>query len=495
MPLDRDLALAMLREVITGVEDHHGAPARAAAMKVLGRIGDARVVPWLVDAFTDWNDDVREEAGRALVALGAELSLAPLVAALSHEHEWIRSNAASTLGALDAPGAVAPLVRALEREDTWLVHSTLAQALGVLRAREGVAALIGVLDEDRVTWRAAQALALIGDPSALPALARALPKDVGLVSGAIAQFGEVAVSTLEGLLADATDERLRRSLERALADAQAGEARVVAIAGPPPAKLPEGDLVDAFARTRDADVRIAICEALGKARATDAVVTLLATAARADGAWGVRRAAVEALAVVAPETSGDEIAGVLRRERRLPSLREAARAALAKLGDAATPALGVLVADATADAESRAIAAKLLGARAATAPLARVVKERDREVRSAVLAALAMSRAGAEVLGLERWHALLETDDSTAATSAIALLDPGGETLAEVARSGKPGARRAASLALADRGDDAAISVLRELLAARHEANDWSKPVVTPIAADAVIRLVDRHGL
>ena len=455
---------------------------------MLGRIGDARVVPWLVERFTDWNNVVREEAGRALVALGPEIALEPLVAALAHEHEWVRSHAADTLGLLAHPAVVPPLVRALEREDTSLVHATVAQALGVLRAREGIPALVRALDEDKVTWRAAQALALIGDPSVLPALARALPRDVGLVSGAIARFGDAAIPTLEGLLAGAADERIRRAVERALGDVRTGTPPRAAVA-----ELPGGDLVAAFAEERAPEVRIAICEALGKAEATDAVVKLLGDAARVDGAWGVRRAAVEALAAIAPATSGETIAGVLRREHRLPTLREAARVALAKLGDAATPALGDLVAEPGADAGSRATAAKLLGALAATAPLAKLVKERDREVRSAVLAALAMSRAGAEVLGLERWRALLDTDESTAATSAIALLDPGGETLAEVARNGKPGARRAASQALADRGDDAAIAVLRELLAARHKANDWSKAVVTPVAADAVIRLVDRH--
>jgi HEAT repeat protein len=82
------------------------ADVRASAALALGRIGDARAVPLLIDVFKYQDPDnwVRQNAAEALGAIGDARAVAPLIAALGEGSLGVRKAAARGLVALYQAG-------------------------------------------------------------------------------------------------------------------------------------------------------------------------------------------------------------------------------------------------------------------------------------------------------------------------------------------------------------------------------------------------------
>ena len=166
------------------------------ALLALGRIGDARAVPAVVRMLFRERRGVTffPEAAVAASVIGAP-AVGPLLAVLEGRDReleaWARSagvvegalraKAAQVLGDLGEARAVPPLLGTLAWRDRFadvqvLVRVYSAESLGRLRAREAVGPLSEALGREQnpdARARYADALARIGDPRAIPALARA----------------------------------------------------------------------------------------------------------------------------------------------------------------------------------------------------------------------------------------------------------------------------------------------------------------------------------
>ena len=190
------------------VNDEQGEPfAVKKALLALGRIGDARAVPTVVRMLYVARPGVSffAEAAFAASQLGAPMS-APLSAAVEGKDaelsRWaagqgvhpaaLRAKAAQVLGDVGGPGAAPALIAALGYTDAdvgaqLFVRVFAAESLGRLRAVAGVApigALLAKAKDSTARDRYAEALALIGDGSALaPLRAAAGAGDLDLREG------------------------------------------------------------------------------------------------------------------------------------------------------------------------------------------------------------------------------------------------------------------------------------------------------------------------
>ena len=155
--------------------------------------------------------------------------------------------ACQVLGSIGADSSVAPLIAALDRSEVNVVQAA-AEAVGRLRLREAVAPLVGLLQrEPWLQLAAADALGAIGDPLAADALLALVP-DTMVAEPALEALARIAASTavphLLGFLADPRNARLRGPLVRA-----AGASLTAASEGTTP---PAHDLL-AFGRSVEAD--------------------------------------------------------------------------------------------------------------------------------------------------------------------------------------------------------------------------------------------------
>lgn len=166
------------------------------AVVALGRIGDPKAVPVVLRALFEERRGVPlfREASAATVAMGRPMA-APLLAVLEGRDAefaaWAASRgvpagavyakAGQLLGDVGGPDAVPALLAKLAYRDAdpemqLVVRALAAESLGRLRAREAVRALSELVvnePEPRARDRYCEALARIGDPAGLPALAAA----------------------------------------------------------------------------------------------------------------------------------------------------------------------------------------------------------------------------------------------------------------------------------------------------------------------------------
>jgi HEAT repeat protein len=166
---------------LTRALDDPAPEVRAAAAAALEKAGDAArpAGAGLVTLLRDPDDNVRLRAADALVAVGPSPGWLPeLGRMLEQDPPPVRAAAARVVAAMGPAGkdAVASLVAALQLPAVE-VRMAACQALGRIgpEARAGVPALIGVMnDPGDARVRAAEALGLIRDASAAPALCGAL---------------------------------------------------------------------------------------------------------------------------------------------------------------------------------------------------------------------------------------------------------------------------------------------------------------------------------
>jgi HEAT repeat protein len=135
----------------------------------------------------------------------------------------VRRRTAVMLAERGYPRAPAFLLRALKEEADPAVRATLAEALGELRCKEAVPALLGLADgrqeADEVRSEACLALGRIADRTALPLLIRLADGGAGgLTSIFRTVTREVRVSATRALGGFHTDLGAREALRRALLD-------------------------------------------------------------------------------------------------------------------------------------------------------------------------------------------------------------------------------------------------------------------------------------
>jgi HEAT repeat protein len=160
---------------------------REAAVMSLGNIGNPNAVDTLIQILEDRSEDgsLRTEAARALGRIGDPKAIEPLIRTL--HNEWhktmvdLRKAIIDALGAFRDPRVIDALVNALARdEDTARAAAEMLKKLRDRRAVERLTRLVaGDVEDAREHERelAADVLGALGDPRAIPALAKALHDD------------------------------------------------------------------------------------------------------------------------------------------------------------------------------------------------------------------------------------------------------------------------------------------------------------------------------
>ena len=162
---------------------------RQAAVESLGDIRNPQAVDTLIRILEDRSDNsqIRIEAARALGRTDDAKAIEPMIRTLESERGSVAGTVgeaiAKALGAFRDPRVTDALVKALARE--YHIARGASESLKKLRDRRAVEPLIRLVDppDDKANYRnherefAAQILGVLGDPRAIPALAKALHDD------------------------------------------------------------------------------------------------------------------------------------------------------------------------------------------------------------------------------------------------------------------------------------------------------------------------------
>ena len=199
----------------------------ARALRKVEKGAGAIAVSDIIRRLDDPDDEVREEAARALGRIGAAEAVEPLIRHLRDPHSTIRAYAARALGRIGDPRAVGPLVEALESagsaED---LTEACCQALSHMPARDALKPLLRLLGEERssrIVVAASQAMSRLG---AFEAALEILPRMHDADSPVLQRQFAIAMGNLLGtpgeFYAIVTGDRGARSvaLERLQQDAQ-----------------------------------------------------------------------------------------------------------------------------------------------------------------------------------------------------------------------------------------------------------------------------------
>jgi HEAT repeat protein len=175
---------------------------RAFAAELLGRVGNAKAVPALletVQATRTEDADVREIALRALARIGDPRAVEPLVEALRTAEVWLAPRIADILtrhGLL----VVDPLVALIEQSGRHPSRAWAANVLGEVKAQGAFPVLVRALEdlEDEVRAKSATALGRLGDRRAIAYLLEHLLTDPApfvraRIAGTLGRFDEPEV--------------------------------------------------------------------------------------------------------------------------------------------------------------------------------------------------------------------------------------------------------------------------------------------------------------
>lgn len=160
--------------MVHALRDSTDPNVRQYAAYLLGKAKNPRAIQPLVEALADYDKAVREQAMRALSAIG-KAAVEPLAAAMKEPKWETRYRAAEALGKIADDKAVKPLIQALN-DNRDHVRYMAAKGLRVLGDSDALAPMIILLkDENRfVRMMAVRALSAIGGNKVNEALARAL---------------------------------------------------------------------------------------------------------------------------------------------------------------------------------------------------------------------------------------------------------------------------------------------------------------------------------
>ena len=157
---------------LAGIVGRWNHPARTAAARALGQLGDVRAVPALVKSLELYDGEVTPVVIDSLGALGSPEAVETLVKLVQGTHDRYAQLAARALGRIGHPGAVPALVEALmparggQLSKRAERRTSAADALGRIGDPSAVAPLIAVLVGDIwVSEAAAGSLAHLGPPA------------------------------------------------------------------------------------------------------------------------------------------------------------------------------------------------------------------------------------------------------------------------------------------------------------------------------------------
>jgi HEAT repeat protein len=265
---------------------------RKAAVGALGRIGDARAVPTLIEVL-DEDAELVIPAADALAKIGDPRAFEALLALVGDPNAAVRQSVVGALNSLGAPLMPAHVLPLLGDPDPNVRESAVKIA-GYFGYPECVELLLALCrDEDeRVRRAAVEHLPFLEDERATPALVRALRHETPKVRAAAA-----------GALALAEGPKVSAALIEALGE-------------------------------EDSWVRYFAARSLGRLKVAESA-DALARLARDDKANHVRIAAVEALGSIGGETAIKAVAPLLKSDE--PDLVRVAIAALGRIEKVSAP--------------------------------------------------------------------------------------------------------------------------------------------------------------
>jgi HEAT repeat protein len=318
-------------------------PHPAALAAALGVRGIPEVLPMLLRSLTlpTADAEMREEAVRALGIVGDCRALGPLIGVLTNDPECsVRSAAATALGSLRSKAAVPALIEVTtcQKTNTQLCEASIP-ALGQLQDRQAVPVLLACLasrTDDGLRAVACEALGEIGAPATAAFLAKLARREkvITVRRAAIRALGRLggpeAVSTLRDMLARGT----RGGTQDRLAVLVACEATGNLSTAPA--------LINAL---EDADQRVvaAAAEALGSLGSVDALPTLMRLGQTST--HQVRVQTAKALGRIGDRRAAPALVEMVRQDRS-PEARTKAAEALALISEiSAIPALQAALAD------------------------------------------------------------------------------------------------------------------------------------------------------
>ena len=154
-------------DALLGEYGNQGESLQKELIEVLGKIGDARAVPEIVEALEKGSDPVREAAARTLAVFNDRSAVDPLIRHLADPSGPVRSGSASSLGVLRAVRATRELMGVLEDPHDEARESA-SEALGRIGTSEVIRHVSVLLKHRRseVRQAAIQCLGLVLDKRA-----------------------------------------------------------------------------------------------------------------------------------------------------------------------------------------------------------------------------------------------------------------------------------------------------------------------------------------
>jgi HEAT repeat protein len=188
--IDREDMQPAIEPLVTALADPSAIVRHHAAM-TLGRLGDRRAVPELIETAKDSDQQslLYSNAAAYLNTIKDPESVPPLISLLSNPKPPVRATAARALGYLKDERAFAQLLVTL-KDDSPVVRAAAAAALGQLKAAPALEPLLSLLkdDETDVQLAAAEGLGRLGDKRALDPLAALLAEETALPRPALADI-------------------------------------------------------------------------------------------------------------------------------------------------------------------------------------------------------------------------------------------------------------------------------------------------------------------
>jgi HEAT repeat protein len=306
-------------------EETFNSNQRINRIRELGK-KDSRVIPTLAENLSDPNRDIRVEAVKAMVKIGGEASLAPLVKATHDNDPEVQIRATDGLVNYYVPGYVAkgsltgPLTRGVRQVKAFFgvrndqvidpdisvrpdvqdaiaaeirgaassdARANAARAAGILRDHPALPMLEDSLhaQDSQLIIESLIALQKIHDPSAGPKVASsANDLDEHVQTTALETIGILHCLTcapdIRTALSNARNGRVRRAALETLA--------MLAIPG-------DRSIFQQYAHDADADLRASALEGLGRIREPEDFPTLEAAYNEKDADWKVHMAAAFAM--------------------------------------------------------------------------------------------------------------------------------------------------------------------------------------------------------
>jgi HEAT repeat protein len=146
--------------------------ARAEIAQILVDMRDPRATQALLQESESSNPSVRQIAAQALNRIDPEHKYVAAIHMLNDVHRQVRTAAIEALATMGHPKALDMLIRTSEKERDPQARVAAIEAIGKLKDRRGLQALINALDDidERVRIASADALAKLEDRTSISAL-------------------------------------------------------------------------------------------------------------------------------------------------------------------------------------------------------------------------------------------------------------------------------------------------------------------------------------